>query len=203
MSFVVEAMRISKAFLINLPPGADDTLANMASVSGMDIASLKSLHASLHAKSSRHTIEPLPPLTSPEPHESHEPQTPSTAVASPPPLTPLQSKSMHVDSAFFSVKQEDTKESIIHLTPAYELSLPSMHILPPNPIQTAIRVSDLGDLEYPSSEVDAEELEAESRRTAVPKSLSEFLSRFQPHESTFDQLLNLIDCQDHKNHVRG
>ncbi len=49
MAFVLEAMRVSNTFLLNLPPDADGTLDSLASVCGMDVASLKKYHSSLHS----------------------------------------------------------------------------------------------------------------------------------------------------------
>lgn len=66
VTLVLEAMRVSNAFLLGLPvDGADDALERVAAMCQVDVASLRKFHASLHAQNSRTATgwhEPLPPL---------------------------------------------------------------------------------------------------------------------------------------------
>lgn len=66
ITLVLEAMRVSNAFLLGLPvDGADDALEGVAAMCQVDVASLRKFHASLHSQNSRTATgwhEPLPPL---------------------------------------------------------------------------------------------------------------------------------------------
>lgn len=223
MAFVLEAMRVSNTFLLNLPPDEDGALDNLASVCGVDVASLKTYHSSLHSRSSRPEVESLPPLIIPQTTESNEPQTPSTAVTSPSPFTaaaPLQFKHFEPATLPKLIKQEFIQEPIDIVVPSttptdtHTISFP--HRASSSAVVTAVeqeghRWSEFGDdLEYPSSEVDPEEIKMEeedeeeeeedaliSPSAPEPTTLSQFLERIGDHESMFDYILELMDYGKH------
>ncbi|KLO10794.1 hypothetical protein SCHPADRAFT_503325 [Schizopora paradoxa] len=207
MNFVLEAMRISNAFLLNLPSeGSDVALDGVAAVCQMDVASLKKYHALLHTQNSTpesDRFEPLPPLIIPQASGSHEPQTPSTAVTTPSPLTPppsLSSPFKDTSPSTSNVKREATQETIVIVDPPSpnDIANHSSDRIPSPPSADLDDYSSLefGDLEYPSSEADSEDFEAEETpMTSVPKptTFSQLLERMEDKESILDRILTLMD----------
>lgn len=90
---------------------------------------------------------------------------------------------------------EPSTTSLTHAISSCRSSLPV-------PAEQECPWSELGDLEYPSSEVDPEDFKMEEDTimpsAPEPKTLSQFLERIGDHESMFDQILELMDCGKHK-----
>lgn len=99
----------------------------------------------------------------------------------------------------FKIKQEAVRETVDILDPSPPVSLHavSRHRSPSLvPVEQDYSMSEFGDLEYPSSEVDPEDFKAEETEMAcvmTPTTLPQFLACIEDKESMFDRILELMD----------